>query len=474
MQKDFKKLDLSAINLGKLPPQAKELEEVVLGTCMDDANAYDIAAEILQPEYFYLDKHQRIFRAFQRLAERYVRCEIFSVIEELSKTKELEEIGGAYVLTMLRNKAAFNHEDNCRILLQKHIGREMIRISGETIVAAYDETTDCFDLVDEHESKLVSLSSGFLKGNFETSASLAMKFMDKTNFLRENREQLSGVPTGFKPLDRLTNGWQPTDLIILAARPSVGKTAFALNLARNAATSKIKRVPVAFFSLEMSSAQITQRMISTESKIYMDKITRGRMEDYEMVQLAGASERFSKMPIYIDDTAALNIFELRAKARRLVSKFGVGLIIIDYLQLMQGMDKKSGNREQEVANISRNLKALAKQLNIPIIALSQLSRNIETRKEKPEPQLSDLRESGAIEQDADMVMFLYRPDYQMQPDEVDPSIRGEAIGKIAKHRNGGLEKIPFKTDLSIQSWTDVEIQPVFGSSWKPVLEDTPF
>jgi replicative DNA helicase len=285
------------------------------------------------------------------------------------------------------------------------------------------------------------------------------------------------VPSGFPTLDKITYGWQPTDLIILAARPAVGKTAFALNLARNAALNATKPTGVAFFSLEMSSAQLVQRILSAESEIWLEKISRGKMEDYEMKQLyAKGIQKLAQAPIFIDDTAALNIFELRAKCRRLKNKHDIGLIIIDYLQLMSGASGgKNTNREQEISQISRGLKQLAKELQVPIIALSQLSRAVETRKDGNKmPQLSDLRESGAIEQDADMVMFIYRPEYyDITANEMGESNKGETHVRIAKHRNGSLETIKLKALLHIQKFTEFEGDDfsglgMGGGNWKPV------
>jgi replicative DNA helicase len=283
------------------------------------------------------------------------------------------------------------------------------------------------------------------------------------------------VPSGFASIDRITYGWQPTDLIILAARPSVGKTAFALNLARNAALHPTKPVGVGFFSLEMSAAQLVQRILSAESEIAMEKISRGKLEDHEYQQLHSKGiKKLESAPIYIDDTAALNIFEFRAKARRLVNKHHVGVIIIDYLQLMSGSNDKGGNREQEISNISRNLKALAKELSVPIIALSQLSRAVETRKESKMPQLSDLRESGAIEQDADMVMFIYRPEYyENMSNENGESTIGETHIRIAKHRNGSLETIKLRAKLAIQKFEELDNDNNAGSSWRPITPNLP-
>jgi replicative DNA helicase len=483
---------INSVNLqfGKVPPQAKELEEAVLGAMMLDQNALDVAVEILNDKAFYLEGHQCIFRACINLLNNNLPVDILTVVEALKATGELDQVGGPWAVTRLTNIAtsSANIEAHARILVQKFIQREMIRISGETIGLAYEDFTDAFDLMDNHENQLLQLTQGYVKNDFKDSEYLAVKAMEKLDFLRNHTEELSGVPTGFPFLNRKTNGWQSTDLIILAARPSVGKTAFALNLAINAANDRLKPTPVAFFSLEMSSGQLVNRILSSESQVSLEKISRGRMDETEYDKVFEANIRFGRMSIYIDDTASLNILEFRSKARRLVSKHGVGLIIIDYLQLMGGTG--NGNREQEVSNISRNLKILAKQLKIPIIALSQMSRGIETRKDKPEPVLSDLRESGAIEQDADMVMFLYRPDYQQASDEGDFTVKGDAFIKIAKHRNGDLIKIPFKTDLSIQKWFDVDQFekysnnsnqfPSSGGSWKPVHEvipvrkDTPF
>jgi replicative DNA helicase len=331
-----------------------------------------------------------------------------------------------------------NIEAHCRIVLQKFIQRELIRISGEIIGDAYEDSTDVFDMLDEAEGKLFEITNNHLRKNFDSIDTVLVKTIQRIEDMRQRQEAITGVTTGFPSLDKVTYGWQPTDLIILAARPSVGKTAFALNLARSAALNPDKPVAVGFFSLEMSSAQLVQRILSAESEIWLEKIARGRLEEHEMKQLYKKGiDRLSKAPIFIDDSAALNIFELRAKCRRLKNKHNVGLIIIDYLQLMSGSADRNSNREQEISKISRDLKGLAKELQVPIIALSQLSREVEKRKEGNKiPQLSDLRESGAIEQDADMVMFLYRPEYyEINADEHGDSNKGETLVKIAKHRN---------------------------------------
>ncbi len=474
-------VDLSSMVYGKVPPQAKDLEEAVLGAVMIEKSAFDTIVEILKPECFYVEAHQRIFKAMQSLANKSQPIDILTVAEELRSKEELEMVGGPYYVTRLTNAvvSSAHVEAHSRIILQKFIQRELIRISGEIIGDAYEDTTDVFDLLDEAESKLFEITNNHLRKNFETIDSVLVKTIQRIEDLRHKNEDVTGVPSGFTALDRVTYGWQNTDLIILAARPAVGKTAFALNLARNAAMHPTKSTPVALFSLEMSAAQLVQRILSAESEIWLEKISRGKMEEHEMKQLyARGIQRLAQAPLFIDDTPALNIFELRAKCRRLKNKHNIGLIIIDYLQLMSGTaENRNANREQEISNISRNLKALAKELSVPIIALSQLSRAVEQRGAKEGsrvPQLSDLRESGAIEQDADMVMFLYRPEYY----DINTSAEGENIKgltevKIAKHRNGSLETIKLKALLHIQKFANWDEDPYSGiglpaGGWRPV------
>lgn len=466
---------------GKVPPQAKELEEAVLGAIMLEKSAFDSVIEILKPECFYLDAHQEIYRAMQSLAAKSLPIDLLTVVEELKVRERLEMVGGPYVVTKLTNAvvSSANIEAHSRIILQKFIQRELIRISGEIIGDAYEDSTDVFDMLDEAESKLFEITNNHLRKNFDDIETVLVKTINRIEEMRSREDEITGVTTGFPSLDKLTYGWQPTDLIILAARPSVGKTAFALNLARSAALNKDKPTGVAFFSLEMSSSQLVQRILSAESEIHLEKIARGRLEEHEMKQLYKKGiDKLSKAPIYIDDSAALNIFELRAKCRRLKNKHNIGIIIIDYLQLMSGSADKNSNREQEISKISRDLKGLAKELQVPIIALSQLSREVEKRKEGNKvPQLSDLRESGAIEQDADMVMFLYRPDYyEITENEHGESTKGETYVKIAKHRNGSLETIKLRGLLHIQKFIEDDQQGggsdfnpnMGGGNWKPV------
>ncbi len=474
---------MSTMVYGKVPPQAKELEEAVLGAVMLEKGAFDTVIEILKSECFYVDAHQRIFRAMQGLANKSQPIDILTVVEELRFREELDLVGGPYYVTKLTNSvvSSANIEAHARIILQKFIQRELIRISGEIISDAYEDSTDVFDLLDQAESKMYEVTSNHLKNNYQSIDSVLVKTIQRIEDLRHRNEDITGVPSGFPSLDKVTYGWQNTDLIILAARPAVGKTAFALNLARNAALHPTRPTPVAVFSLEMGAGQLVQRILSAESEIWLEKISRGKMEEHEMKQLyAKGIQRLAQAPIYIDDTAALNIFELRAKCRRLKSINNIGMIIIDYLQLMSGAGEgKNTNREQEISTISRSLKGLAKELQVPIIALSQLSREVEKRKDGNKmPQLSDLRESGAIEQDADMVCFIYRPEYyDIAQNEMGESNRGETHIRIAKHRNGSLETIVLRARLEIQRFFDDSAGDNFGGpnmpgSWKPVQDDS--
>jgi replicative DNA helicase len=465
-------LDMSAMVYGKLPPQAKDLEEAVLGAIMLEKAAFDAVVEILKPECFYVEAHQLIFMAMRSLQEKSMPIDILTVVEELRLREQLEPVGGPYYVTKLTNSvvSSANIDAHARIVLQKFIQRELIRISGETIADAYEDSTDVFDLLDKAEANLFEITNSHLKKNFDELHTVLAKTYTRIEDLRNRKEDITGVSSGFPSLDKITNGFQPTDLIILAARPAVGKTAFALNLARNAAMhpDPAKRVGVGLFSLEMGSSQLVTRILSAQSGIHMEKISRGRLEDHEMKQLlVKGIQPLENAPIYIDDSAAINIFELRAKCRRMVNKYKVGIIIIDYLQLMSGNGDAKGNREQEISSISRALKQLAKELNVPVIALSQLSRAVESRKDGNKmPQLSDLRESGAIEQDADMVMFLYRPEYYgVTEDEHGEANKGETHVKIAKHRNGSLDTVKLRAMLHVQKFVEFEEEGGFGGGY---------
>ncbi len=482
-QKRKSTLDLSTMVYGKVPPQAKDLEEAVLGAIMLESGVFDTVCSILQPECFYVEAHQRIYRAMQRLYQKSQPTEILMVIEELKTSEDLDIIGGPYFIVRLTNRvvSAANVEAYSRIIIQKFIARELIRISGETISAAYEDSSDVFEVLDYHEGQVMELHSTHSGKTSRHVSELVGARVERIEALRKAKRFVTGVHSGYNDLDTLTHGWQPTDLIILAARPSVGKTALALNLARNAALHPEEPVPTAFFSLEMSSGQLIDRLLASESEIWLEKVTNGQLDDAQMkILYSRGVDNIQRAPLFIDDTAALNIFELRAKMRRLKAKHNIGFVIIDYLQLMSGLNEKHSTRENEISKISRDLKGIAKELQIPIIALSQLSRKTEERKgEAKMPQLSDLRESGAIEQDADMVMFLYRPEYyDASASEVGDITKGETHVRIAKHRNGKLDTVKLIADLGIQKFTSWESNlfsgqlPSSTSGWKPVQKDT--
>ncbi len=459
--------------MGKLPPQAPEMEASVLGAIMVENNRLADVLDIIQsPECFYSDANKRIYGAIRRLFDKGSPIDFMTVCEELKKNSELEMAGGYYYVTSLTKDVVSSSsvETHARIVMQKFIMRELIRQSGEIMTEAYEENTDVFDLLDKAESNLYEITDNHLRKNFNSISSIIMDTLTEIQEQRTKNDDITGIPSGFAALDAITGGWQKTDLIVLAARPAVGKTAFSLNLVMNAAMSASKPTAVAFFSLEMSAGQLVKRMLSATTEVLLEKITKGNLADHEIVQLQQRMQRLSESEIFIDDQAALNIFELRAKCRRLKQRHNLGFVVIDYLQLMTASIDKGGNREQEISKISRELKALAKELSIPIIALSQLNRSVETRGGGSKiPQLSDLRESGAIEQDADMVMFLYRPDYYNQagggapppqqgkgapnPEEMGTE-PGETWINIAKHRNGETGLVKIVAELQYQRFRD--------------------
>ncbi len=387
-----KENQLSNYVFGKVQPQALPLEEAVLGAVMLDKDALSIVLDILRPESFYADAHTLIYKAMLRLFEKTQPVDLLTVTEELKKSGDIDKAGGPYYLVELTNRvaSAANIEYHARIIAQKHIQRELITVSTKIIRDAYEDTTDVFSLLDEAEQGLFNITQQNLSRGYESMGSLAAKALKQLEEMSQKEEGLTGIPTGFTELDRLTSGWQPSDMIIVAARPGMGKTSYTLALARNAAVDFNK--PVAIFSLEMSNLQLVQRLISMEAEISGSKLRSGQLEDYEWQQLQSAIEKMSEVPIYIDDTPGINIFELRAKCRRLKMQHDIQMVIIDYLQLMTGGGENKGNREQEISMISRSLKALAKELSVPVIALSQLSRAVETRGGSKRPMLSDLRE----------------------------------------------------------------------------------
>lgn len=461
-----RKPDITSLVYGKIPPQAVEFEEAVLGAIMLEKDKLGDVLEIIQSETcFYVDANQKIYAAIRRLFDNGMPIDLLTVTEELRKSSELEIIGGAYYLTRLTMSVVSSAHviAHARIVMEKFIQRELIRISGQVISDAYEDSTDVFDLLDKAESNLYEITDKHLRKNFKSLKEVLVKTVNEIEEAKNKKDDLTGVPSGYMALDKLTSGWQKTDLIILAARPAVGKTAFCLNLALNAAMHTPEPFPVAFFSLEMGAGQLVKRLLAAVTEVTMDAITKGRMQEHEFLQMTQRMNKLATAPIFLDDQAALNIFELRAKARRLKQKHDIKLIIIDYLQLMQASIDRGGNREQEISKISRDLKALAKELEIPIIALSQLNRSVESRKENKVPQLSDLRESGAIEQDADMVMFLYRPEYYgINNDEMGNSIEGETHIHIAKHRNGSTDTVKVRFIKEYQKFVDIEDDNGFG------------
>jgi replicative DNA helicase len=442
---------------GKVPPQAVDLEEAVLGAMMLEKDKLAMVIELLQPVVFYKTEHQIIFSAIQRLFAQVKPVDILTVTDELRQSGELEVVGGPYYIAMLTNRVASsaNIEFHTRIILQKHIQRELIRISSAVIKDAFEDTTDVFELLDRAESSLFAVSETSLRRNVRSMQSLVKEAIADIAAGRSESGHLRGVGSGFTEIDRVTSGWQKSDLIILASRPGMGKTALALTMARNVAVDFKK--PIALFSLEMSAVQLVTRLIASETEISAEKLRRGNLEEYEWEQLNSRISSLIDAPLFIDDTPALTIFELRAKCRRLKTQHNIEMVILDYLQLMQGAPEHKGNREQEISNISRSLKALSKELDIPIIALSQLSREVEKRLIK-KPILSDLRESGSIEQDADMVLFIYRPEYyKMEDDAYGGPVEGIAEISIAKNRNGATKDVKLKFIARFAKFVDLEV-----------------
>ena len=445
--------------LGKVPPQSPELEKAVLGAILIQSSAiYDIT-NIIQPQSFYIPAHQTIYAAMRSLMQAEKPIDTITVSEELSSKNQLEEVGGLPYLIELTELigTAAHLEYHARIVQQKYIQRELIKASTEIQKLSYDETKDVDELISFAEGEIFQISEGMVKKELVKIGDVMEAAKKSIEKAAESKGSYRGVPSGFTDLDRLTSGWQPSDLIIIAARPSMGKTAFVLSMARNMAVEYQK--PVVFFSLEMSSLQLVNRLIAAEIEISGEKIRNGDLTEEEWQCFESRLHKLGSAPLYIDDTPAISVFELRAKCRRQArSKEGLGIIIIDYLQLMtSGVDSK-GSREQEVSNISRSLKAIAKELNVPIIALSQLNRSVETRSNDKRPQLSDLRESGAIEQDADIVAFIHRPEYYgIKEDEDGISTRGLATIIVAKHRNGAVDdvRLKFVKELAkFQDWNE--------------------
>ncbi len=447
--------DMSGQELGKLPPQALDLEEAVLGALMLEKNALTAVIEFLRPDHFYTEQHREIYQSIVDLFKASEPVDMRTVVAQLRKNGRLEMVGGAYFIAELTSRvsSAANIEYHARYIIEMAIKRELIQISSQIQHDAYEDTTDVFDLLDKTEQSVFAISDANLRKNYDNMKSLMARAVQELQERKNHKDGLTGVPSGFTKLDRVLSGWQRSDLIIIASRPGMGKTAFIVTALRNAAVDF--NFPVAIFSLEMASLQLVNRLISAEAELESEKIKRGNLADFEWQQLVHKTNRLSSAPIFIDDTPALSILELRAKCRRLKAEHNVQLIVIDYLQLMKG--DSQGNREQEIASISRALKGIAKELDVPVIALSQLSRGVETRGGDKRPQLSDLRESGSIEQDADIVMFLYRPEYyKITVDEEGIPTQGLAEVIVAKHRNGSLDTVRLKFIGKYTKFTDFE------------------
>jgi replicative DNA helicase len=456
------------IDMGKgvVPPHETELEEAVLGAILIDSQSLNDTIDILNPEVFYSEAHVEIFRSIKQLFNSQKPIDILTVANDLKTRGVLDLVGGDYYLAMLSQKvsSSAHTEFHARLIIQKHIQRELIRVSNEIIKEAYDPSTDVLELLDHAEGKIFEIADGNLKKNFESAENLIVQAIKRIQDISK-KDGLSGVASGFNAVDKVTSGWQMSDLIIIAARPGMGKTAYVLSMARNIAVNNNQAV--ALFSLEMSSVQLITRMISSETGLSGEQLRKGTLEPHEWQQLNTRIKKLEKAPIYIDDTPALSVFDLRAKCRRLKAQFDIQIIIVDYLQLMTtGGDKNAGNREQEISIISRSLKGLAKELNVPVIALSQLNRSVETRGSSKRPLLADLRESGAIEQDADLVCFIYRPEYygfDVWDDEAGTPCQGQAEFLIAKHRNGATTNVRLRFEDKLAKFSDLEAVDVYGA-----------
>lgn len=487
---------------GHLQPQDTNLEQAVLGALMIEKDAYYQVSDLLRPESFYEKRHQLIYEAIRRLNLEERPVDILTVTDELQRLGTLEDVGGPFYITQLSGGVASSAhiEYHARIIAQKALARELITYTSDIQTKAFDATTDVDELMQEAEGKLFELSQKNLRKDYTSIDPVIGEAMEMLKKAAAHGDGMSGIPSGFNKLDQITSGWQDSDLIILAARPSMGKTAFALSMAKNIAIDQ--RVPTAVFSLEMSNVQLVNRLLVNVCEISGDKIKSGQLKEYEWAQLDNRSKALFGAPLYLDDTPSLSVFELRTKARRLVREHGVKFIMIDYLQLMNASGMGFNSRQEEVSTISRSLKGLAKELNIPIVALSQLNRGVENRTGEDEaaakrPQLSDLRESGAIEQDADMVLFIHRPEkYGIVKDKYGRDLREKAEIIIAKHRNGSVGDVllkfkgmyarfqnledednvplPDEEGTAIQSRMNKRKRPVEASDAPLPTEDVPF
>lgn len=465
---------MKELDIGKLPPQAVELEEAVLGALLLQGDSINEIVDILTPESFYKDANVRIYTAIKSLFAQNKPIDMLTVVQELKRTGELEQSGGAYAITVLTNKigGASNIEFHARIVQQKAIQRELIKLSTEIIKQSYSESADCFEILEFVEKGLTTINKVVSVGKVKSMHNLWSDFVLKNDIIT-TKKGISGIPSGYANIDSLTGGFQQPDLIIIAARPSMGKTALACNFGRNASVDYGKNGLI--FSLEMSSLQIATRMFAIESGISIQECTRVGIPNDRMVYVSEDCDKLSNAGIWIDDTAGITLQEMRSKSRKFKREKNIQWIIIDYLQLMTGDKTVKGNREQEISTISRGIKQLAKELEIPIIALSQLSRAVETRGGDKRPILSDLRESGAIEQDADIVVFIHRPEYYGVTEyESGESTAGIAELIFSKHRNGalGTEKLKFINYLTKFTAMDAEVTD--SNTFKPLQPNTNF
>jgi len=435
------------------PPQNIEAEKAVLGAMLIKREAITEAQEMLRAEDFYREAHRIVYGAIETLFTQNEAVDIVTLTEELRKEQMLDKVGGISFVTDLANTVptAANLAYHAKIVQEKAELRRLIDAATEIAGKAYEDSEEVADIMDDAEKKILAVASRQGGGAFEPMKNIVMRTFERINVLYESKGGLTGLSSGFKDLDKLTAGLQKSDLILVAARPSMGKTAFTLNIASYVG---LHGGNVAFFSLEMSKEQLMQRMLCSEGGIDASRLRTGQLDEVEWNKLVGVADRMSRAPIYIDDTAGITVMELRSKARRLKAEHGLDLIIIDYLQLMQGRaSKNSDNRQQEISEISRSLKALARELDVPVIALSQLSRSVESRQIK-KPMLSDLRESGSLEQDADIVMFLYREDYY------DKDTENKNITEIivAKHRNGPVDSVQLFFQKEYTKFRDLLVQ----------------
>ena len=438
-------IKVGANEMGKLPPQAQELEDSVLGAIMIEKDAYGTVADLLRPEVFYKDQNRYVYEAIRDLASKDQPIDLLSVGEKLRSLGTLDKAGGVvYIADLTRRVASTAHlRYHAQIIAQKATARDLIAMAAQIEEKGFDETQDIDELMQEAEAGIFEISQRSQKRDVTQIDPVIEEAFARMEKASKNDGSISGIPSGFHALDKITSGWQTPDLIIIAARPAMGKTAFVLSMAKNMAVDR--KIPVAIFSLEMSNVQLVNRLIMNVCELEGDKIKTGKMTKEDTRRLNTKINILKGAPLYLDDTPSLSIFELRSKARKLVREHGIRLIIIDYLQLMNAQGSTFGSREQEVSIISRSLKALAKELDIPIIALSQLNRGVEARQgvDGKTPQLADLRESGAIEQDADMVCFIHRPEYYHLYNDPNTSkdLRGLAQIIVAKHRNGATDSI---------------------------------